>query len=195
MKRFNDPVLVTILEKMRRTNGAKLSEQEWQALLNTELDASKIERDPVAFLRDTAGWYESSYLWSIVSMASYTRAKASARCQQRTLIFCQATDFCEQLGQRGQRDKQLYKEMLAVPSVAQTSRLPGMVLLHIGMRARITTQVLPPWAVQDATGTVMEIDACYHDQQQMASSGDGHPEDKMVDNAIPNRSGDTHPAV
>ena len=88
MKRFNDPVLVAILEKMRRTNGAKLSAQEWQALLNTELDASEIERDPEAFLRDTAGWYESAYLWSIVSMACYTRAKASARQHQQTLFFC-----------------------------------------------------------------------------------------------------------
>ena len=120
MKRFKDPVLVTILEKMRRTNGAKLSEQEWQALLNTEIDASEIERDPETYLRDTAGWYESAYLWSIVSMACYTRAKASAQQHQQTLFFCQAVDFSEQVVQRHQRDIELYKQMLAVPSVAQS---------------------------------------------------------------------------
>ena len=174
MKRFKDPILVVILEKMRRTGGAKLSEQEWQALLNTELDASEIERDPEAFLRDTAGWYESGYLWSIVSMACYTRAKASARQHQQTLFFCQAVDYSEQVGHRHQRDVELYKQMLAVPSVAQTSRLPGMVLLHIGMRVRITTQVLPPWAVQDATGTVMEINASPQDQQRVSGSDGAH---------------------
>ena len=179
MKRFKDPVLVTSLEKMRRTNGAKLSEQEWQALLNTELDASEIERDPGTFLTDTAGWYESAYLWSIVSMACYTRAKASARQCQQTLFFCQAADFSEQVGHRHQRDIEPYKQMLAVPSVAQTSRLPGMVLLHIGMRVRITTQVLPPWAVQDATGTVMEIDASPQDQLRVSRSGDAHPAAEM----------------
>ena len=38
MKRFKDPVLIAILQKMRKTGGAKLTEQEWQALLSTELD-------------------------------------------------------------------------------------------------------------------------------------------------------------
>ena len=39
----------------------------------------ELERDPEAFLRDTAGWLESSYLWSVASMACYSRAMASAR--------------------------------------------------------------------------------------------------------------------
>ena len=51
-----------------------------------EIDASEIERDPETHLRDTAGWYESAYLWSIVSMACYTRAKASALQHQQTLF-------------------------------------------------------------------------------------------------------------
>ena len=49
-----------------------------------------------------------------------------------------------------------------------------MVLLHIGMRVRLTTQVLPPWAVQDATGTVMEIEASPLDKQRFARSDDSH---------------------
>ena len=40
MKRFTDPVLVSMLSKMRTTNGAKLSAQEWQALQDTEINAS-----------------------------------------------------------------------------------------------------------------------------------------------------------
>ena len=116
---------------------------------------AQLKRDPEAFLKRAAGWFESSYLWSIVSMASYSRALASARRHQETLFLCQAADFCEQVGGLRQGGLDLYKQMLAAPNVARTSRLPGMVLLHIGMRVRITTQILPPWAVQDATGTIM----------------------------------------
>ena len=104
-------------------------------------------------------------------MACYSRAMASARQHQKTLFFCQAVDFSEKVGQR---DVDVYKRMLAVPSVAHTSRLPGMGLLHIGMRVRLTMRVLPPWAVQDAMGTVMEIDASPLDKQRFASSDDSH---------------------
>ena len=129
MKRFTDPVLITILHTMRQPKGAKLSVQEWQALQNTELDAKQLERDPEAFLKETAGWFESSYLWSIVSMACYARALASARRHAQTLFICQAVDFCEQVASVRHEGLDLYKQMLLVPSVAHTSRLPGMVLL------------------------------------------------------------------
>ena len=179
MKRFQDPILISILRKMRQTKGAKLTNQEWDALLNTEVDVSQLEQNPEAFLRDTLGWFESCYLWSVVSMACYSRAMASARHHQQTLFFCQAVDFSEQVGRSHPRDIELYKQMLAVPSVAHTSRLPGMVLLHIAMRVRITTQILPPWAVQDATGTIMEIDASPQDKQRMSHSGDTHTVTEM----------------
>ena len=93
MKRFTDPLLIAILEKMRRPKGAKLTGVEWQALLSTEIDVEQLERDPEAFLQETAGWYEPSYLWSIVSMACYSRALASARRHEQTLLLCQAADF------------------------------------------------------------------------------------------------------
>ena len=104
-------------------------------------------------------------------MACYSRAMASARQHQQTLFFCQAVDFSEQVRQC---DTDVYQRMLAVPSVAHTSRLPGVVLLHIDMRVRITTQVLPPWAVQDATGTVVELDASPLDKQRIAHSDASH---------------------
>ena len=89
MKRFEDPVLVSILQKMRHPGGKQLLDNEWEALLATELDAI---RDPEEFVRDTAGWFESSYLWSVVSMACYTRATISARQAQQILFYCQAVD-------------------------------------------------------------------------------------------------------
>ena len=175
MKRFTYPLPITILQNMRQPKGAKLTDQECQALHNTELDATQLERDPEAFLQETAGWFESSYLWSIVSMACYSRALASARRHEQTLFLCQSVDFCEQVGSLCQGGLDLYKQMLAVPNVAPTSRLPGMALLHIGMRVRITTQILPPWAVQDAAATIMEIQASPHDNHRVSDSGDTQP--------------------
>ena len=101
MKRFDDEMLINILKKMRTPGGDKLSQSEWQALLNTEIDGEQLERDPEAFLRSTAGWFESSYLWSIVSMACYARATISARQAQQMLLYCQAVDVTAQIaGQR-----------------------------------------------------------------------------------------------
>ena len=88
MKRFKDPTLIAILKKMRTPGGRELTQGEWQALLNTELDVAQLERDPEAFLRSTAGWFESSYLWSIVTMACYARATISARQAQQMLLYC-----------------------------------------------------------------------------------------------------------
>ena len=51
MKRFSDPVLVAILQKMRKTGGAKLTDPEWNALLGTELDTEVFDRYPKSFLR------------------------------------------------------------------------------------------------------------------------------------------------
>ena len=75
--------------------------------------------------------------------------------------------------------------MLAVPSVTQTSRLPGIVLLQIGMQVRITTQMLPPWAVQDSNGAIMEIAACPHDRHHISQSGGSHPASKMLLHELP----------
>ena len=93
MKRFEDPTLIASLQKMRAQTGAKLSDAEWRALLDTELDAEQLEREPEAFEEETAGGFESSYLWSGVTMASYTRATISARRHKQMLFYCQAVDF------------------------------------------------------------------------------------------------------
>jgi hypothetical protein len=185
MKRFRDPTLISILRKMRHLGGTKLTDEEWKALLATELDVEQLEQNPEAFLKETAGWFESCYLWSVVSMACYARALASARQRQEILFFSQAVDFSEQLGRDRRRDLEIYKEMLAVPSVAHTSRLPGMVLLHISMRVRITTQLLPPWAVQDSLGTVMEIDMSPRDKRKLIHGGDPHPASEVLLEELP----------
>jgi hypothetical protein len=175
MKRFTDPVLMSILNKMRKMNGSKLTEEEWQAVVNTRIDATKIQANPEQFEEETAGWYESCYLWSVVSLACYSRSRSSAKRQQQLLLISQAVDFCEQVGS----SLHLYKKMLQVPSVATTGRLPGIVCFHIGMRVRLTTQILPPWAVQDATGTIMEVELVSSDKRRVELNSGLHPSGEL----------------
>ena len=54
---------------------------------------------------------------------------------------------------------------LQVPSLPQTKRLPAFCLLHIGMQVRLTTTLHQPYAVQDATATVLEIHFADNDAQ------------------------------
>ena len=58
-------------------------------------------------------------------------------------------------------------------------------MLHPQMRVRLTTQVLPPWAVQDTTGTVMEIDLSVRDRQHIKSSEDRHLAVELVLEELP----------
>ena len=115
-------------------------------------------------------------------MECVTRATISARQQQQVLFYSQAVDFSEQIRQR---DKELYARMLAVPSLAVTSRLPGWAMVHVGMRVRLTTRVLPPWAVQDAAGTVMEVDLSSTDKGLLQGDGDAHPVPEMCLKELP----------
>ena len=49
--------------------------------------------------------------------------------------------------------------------MTKTKRLPAFCLLHIGMEVRLTTTLAMPYAVQDATGTVVEIHFADNDGQ------------------------------
>ena len=122
---------------MRQIGGATLTKEEWDALEGTKFDPSDLGQQPERFIQETDGGYEASYLWSIVTMACVTRAMISARQQEPVLFYGQAVDFSEQL--RG-CEKELYSRMLAVPNLSNASRLPGWVMLHVGMRVRLTTQ-------------------------------------------------------
>ena len=56
--------------------------------------------------------------------------------------------------------RDLLQDMLRVPSLSQTKRLPGVVLFHHGMRMRLTTTIADaaPFAVQDVECTVVGFD-------------------------------------
>ena len=109
----------------------------------------------------------------------------SAQQAQQVLFDCQAVDVTPQIVGTRPDDVEVYDRMLAVPSVAQTKRLLGWVALHLHMRVRLTTQVLPPWAVQDATGVVVEIDFAQLDRPRIASGSENRLPAEMVLQELP----------
>ena len=132
----------------------------------------------------------------MVTMACYVRATISARQAQQMLLYLQAVDFTAQIGGKRKQHLEIYNRMLAVPSVAHTMRLPGWVMLHPQMRVRLTTQVLPPWAVQGATGTIMEIDVSAQDRQRIhQSSDDSHLAAEMLLKHLPHGVQSRKPAL
>ena len=190
MMRFTDPILRTILLKMRMPGGAKLTDDEWTRLRATSIDAQPLDAD--ALLQRTAGWYQSCYLWSVVSLINYTRARMSAKAAVRTLFFCPAVDvpvkYIPARDDNGKEDPTGYFwKMLQEPSLGTTARLPGVACFHMDMRIRLTASVLPPWAVQDSAGTIVDIDLHPVDKARLAKCGVEPPAEfelKRLPNAL-----------
>ena len=152
MLRFNDDVLVAILQKMRQKGGVSLTSAEWSALQATAWTPGQVAESVDAPQPD-ATWYHASFLWSIVSMAAYLQAKASAQTAKKVLYYVQAVDIPSPKITK----PELYKEMLAEPNVNKTGKLPGLLLFHIGMRMKVTWNICPPWVVQDTSVTVIDF--------------------------------------
>ena len=172
MMRFTDPVLRSILLKMRTPGGAKLADHEWQKLRNTSIDATPLDAE--VFLRKTADYYQSCYLWAVVSLANFTRAKMSAKTAKQTLFYCPAVDvpvkYIPARDEHGNEDPTGYFwKMLQEPSLGNTGRLPGIACFHTGMRIRLTASVLQPWAVQDSAGSIVEFDLHPLDAARLAA--------------------------
>ena len=160
--RFKEPVLIRILNTMRAVGGQPLAESDWQALLATERADFTVSADKP----DVTGWYHTCYVWSIISMAAFVEARESARIAQKTLFYIQAVDVPLNVqAPRGTDTQKLYHSFLQVSSLTKTKRLPAFCLLHIGMEVRLTTTMEMPYAVQDATGTVIEISFAGDDDQ------------------------------
>ena len=53
---------------------------------------------------------------------------------------------------------------LRVSSLSKTKKLPAFCLLHVGMEVRPTLTLDTPYAVQDATATVLEIQVAQKDE-------------------------------
>ena len=147
--RFTDHTLIDILNTMRVPGGRALTEQQWQALKNTEVSAEQPDIP--------ASWYHSCYCWSVISMAAFMLARQSAREARQTLFYVQAVDQAKAIIPET-NTAQFYEDLLRIPSIQKTRRLPPVVLFHYGMRVRLTTTIQQPFAVQDVEGTVVGFD-------------------------------------
>ena len=158
MKRFTDEVQVSILTKMRKNGGCKLTPAEWKALRNTdiaELSATK-QRER---LEGTELWYQAAPTWATVAMAQVIRSRLSAQQAGATLYIVLAEDHVlNLLVGNNLTDAYVAEQIASVPNMNNTGRLPSIALIHIGMEIRLTNTVEPPEAVTDSTGIVIGID-------------------------------------
>ena len=138
--RFTDDTQIAILDSMRVPGGRKLPTPLWQALQNTELTDAQPDVP--------ADWYHTCYCWSVTSMASFLVARRLATEAKQTLFYVQAIDQPLIVSMRTSH-RDFHLELLRVPSLGATKRLPGVALFHWGMRMRLTTTIQQSFAVQD----------------------------------------------
>ena len=156
MKRFTDEQQIAILTKMRQQGGSKLTSPEWKALRDTELTTlSATERR--SRLRNTELWYQAAPTWATVSMAQPIRSRLSAQRSATTLYIMPAEDYV--LNRPfNMSPEHIAEEILRVPNMNNTGRLPSIAMIHIGMEMRLTVTVEAPEAVVDSTCTVIGLD-------------------------------------
>ena len=163
-KRFDDKVLVNILEKMRKKGGCQLTTAEWGALKKTNVVEGNLD--------GTELWFESAYEWSIVTMAIVLRCQLSAQSHATPLFIIQAEDQFVSAVDAGHtreplRDaavrEQVTRSVLQHPNMNETGRLPGFCMFHVGMRIRFTQTVEAGLVVVDQTGVVVGVD--FHENE------------------------------
>ena len=76
MQRFNDPLLVEVLEAMRTHGGKRISEEAWPSITTRKITGEMDVR-----LREARHWYEFAYEWRIVSYAMRSHAKLNAKAE------------------------------------------------------------------------------------------------------------------
>ena len=90
-------------------------------------------------------------------MALYMISCKSAREAQQTLFYVQAVDQAKAIIPETNHAC-FYEDLLRLPSIQKTKRLPPVVLFHLGMRVRLTTTIQQPFAAQDVEGSVVGFD-------------------------------------
>ena len=86
-------------------------------------------------------------------MAAFMLARSSAQTSGQTLFYTQAVNQALTLIQRAAKEE-FYEELLKIPSISSTKRLPAVVVHHLGMRMKFSTTLQQPFAVQDVECTV-----------------------------------------
>ena len=108
MQRFDDPLLVEVLEAMRTPGGKEISEEAWKALEATVIQTTRT--DPR--LRDARGWYECAYEWRIVSYAMQAHARLNAKAAGKILFYIPSIDFPS-----ARMTREDFDEMRAQPNI------------------------------------------------------------------------------
>ena len=158
MKRFKDATQISILTKMRRSGGCKLTKQEWKALCDTDITAASATEQRRR-LAGTELWYQAAPTWATVSMAQVIRSRLSAIKAAATLFIVPAKDYILNRPQNPRlTDAYLAEVISSIPNMNNTGRLPSIGLVHLGMIIRLTNTVEAPEAVTDSTGEVVGID-------------------------------------
>ena len=112
-------------------------------------------------------------------MAAFMLARQSAREAQQTLFYVQAVDQAK-ASIPETNSAEFYEEVLRIPSVQKTQKLPPVLLFHLGMRVRLTTTIQQPFAVQDVEGIVVGFDPDPDDsttQARLRSPATSHASD------------------
>lgn len=157
MRFESDPTLQGILEKMRTPGEDRanlvLTALEWKVLQGTDIEHG-------ASLDGTEMWHQAGYPWTIVCMAQWMRSQLSAVHHKTTLFLCPAKDYIQNVEPRDLLH--VRNELIKVPNMNKTGRLPGIALLHLQMRVRITATICPRLAPVDTTGTIenIELEQC-----------------------------------
>ena len=165
--RFSDETLIQILEAMRTPGGRKLSSAQWQALVNTERSAGQ-PADASSERPEDSNCYHVCYCWSVITMAAFMLARVSAQKTGQTLFHAQAVDQALTVIQRSTQEE-FYEDLLKIPSLSSTKRLPAVMLWHHGMRMKFATTLQQPVAVQDVECTVVGCEPDDKDHKAQAA--------------------------
>jgi hypothetical protein len=149
MQRFDDPLLVEVLEAMRTPGGKKISEDAWRAIKATEIK----EGDTDTRLRDARNWYECAYEWRIVSYAMHAHARLNAKAAGKVLYYIPSIDI--PAVRMGRKD---FEDMRAQPNIGTSAKFPGILPVYIGMEMILTESYLPPRIVRGAPVEVVDIE-------------------------------------
>jgi hypothetical protein len=149
VQRFDDPLLVEVLEAMRTPGGKKISEDAWRAITATEIK----EGDTDTRLRDARNWYECAYEWRIVSYAMHAHARLNAKAAGKVLYYIPSIDI--PAVRMGRKD---FEDMRAQPNIGTSAKFPGILPVYIGMEMILTESYLPPRIVRGAPVEVVDIE-------------------------------------
>lgn len=149
MQRFDDPLLVEVLEAMRTPGGKKISEEAWRAITATEMK----QDDKDTRLRDARGWYECAYEWRLVSFAMHAHARLNAKAAGKVLYYIPSID-----APAVRMSRKDFDEMRGQPNINTSAKFPGILPVYVGMEMILTESYLPPSIVRGAPVEVVSIE-------------------------------------